>query len=254
MNAALSLKPAQRRLGVVTHSSGNHGAALACVAQSLGITATIVVPRNASAFKRASIRRYAGNIVYSGGTLKARENTLAKVAGSSGANYIPPYDHRGVIAGQATASVEVIEDCAGVDEIWVPVGGGGLAAGSVVGVGQAVQVVGAEPELAKDAYMSLQCGERQPALPPLTVADGLRASLGVLNFQILRDYGLPVRLVTETEILAAQALTMSCLKVVLEPSSAVPVAALLKYGPEHASTRRVVIIITGGNIEVHRSV
>ncbi len=253
MNAVLSLTSAQRRLGVVTHSSGNHGAALASVAQSLGIAATIVVPRNASAFKRAAIRRYGGTIVYSGTTLKAREKTLAILAANTGAHYIPPYDHPAVIAGQATASVEIVEDCPCVDEVWLPVGGGGLAAGAVVAIGESVQVVGAEPELAKDAFMSLQCGERQAAYPPRTVADGLRASLGVLNFRLLQDYALPVKLVTEAEILAAQMLTMSCLKLLVEPSSAVPVAALLKYGPVHKATGRVVIIVTGGNVEVQQS-
>jgi threonine dehydratase len=253
LNAVLSLDAQARTHGVVTHSSGNHGAALAAVAQTLRIPATIVVPRSASAFKRAAIRRYAGNIVNSGATLRSRQKTLAEVVVGSGAHFIPPYDHPHVIAGQGTACLEVLDVCPGVDEIWLPVGGGGLAAGTVLGAGAGVQVVGAEPELAADAYQSMQQHELQAPMPPVTVADGLRTGLGALNFKILDGYALPIKLVREDEILAAQQLAMSCLKILLEPSSAVPIAALLKYGPVNPATRCVVVIITGGNIEVRQS-
>ena len=250
LNAVLSLSAAERRRGVVTHSSGNHGSALACVAQGMGLAATVVVPRSASAFKRAAIRRYGARIVDCGASLGAREKTLARVVADSGASYIPPYDHAAVIAGQGTASLEILADAETAEEIWVPVGGGGLAAGSILGAADHAQIVGAEPALADDAARSLRLGVRQSALPPMTVADGLRTALGELNFGILHNYSLPIHLVSEAEILAAQKLAMSCLKIVLEPSSAVPVAALLKYGPWRAETRCVVVSVTGGNIEL----
>jgi threonine dehydratase len=218
------------------------------VAQELGIPATVVVPHNASAFKRAAIRRYGARVVGCGPTLAARETTLAKVQAATGANYIPPYDHPAVIAGQGSAALEILDQDPGVDEIWTPVGGGGLASGTVLASGHAAQVVGAEPRLAGDAFASLQRGERQPAMPPRSVADGLRTALGELNFRILNAYQLPIRLVSEKEILAAQKLAMACLKLLIEPSSAVPIAALLKYGPCLPDTRRVVIIVTGGNV------
>lgn len=253
MNAVLSLGARARTQGVVTHSSGNHGAALAAVAQTLGLPSTVVVSRSASAFKRAAIRRYGGRIVDCGATLKSRQKTLSEVMARSGAHFIPPYDHPHIIAGQGTASIEVLDARPELDEIWLPVGGGGLAAGTVLGAGSRVQVVGAEPELASDAHQSLQQHEIQPPMPPVTVADGLRTGLGGMNYQILDRYALPIRLVSEDEILAAQQLAMSCLKVLLEPSSAVPVAALLKYGPLNTTTRCVVVIVTGGNIKVQQS-
>jgi len=249
-NAVLSLTAAQRRKGVVTHSSGNHGAALAAVAQSLSIPATVVIPRNASRFKRAAIRRYGAEVVSCGATLAAREKALAAVQAATGAHFIPPYDHPAIIAGQGTAALELLQQDPGVDEIWTPVGGGGLAAGTVLAAGASVQVVGAEPELARDAHDSLQLGERQAALPPLSVADGLRTALGELNYRVLQRYQLPIHLVSEAEILAAQQLAMSCWKLLVEPSSAVPLAALLKYGPQRPQSRRVAVIITGGNIEL----
>lgn len=232
---------------MVTHSSGNHGAALAAVAQRLEIPATVVVPRNASSFKRAAIRRYGARIVDCGATLAAREKKLAEVMAASGAHFIPPYDHAAIVAGQGTASLELLETHADIDELWLPVGGGGLAAGTVVAAGGQLQVVGAEPALAKDAYESLILGVRQPAMPPRTVADGLRTALGELNFRILSDYNLPIHLVGEQEIIAAQKLAMSCLKLLIEPSSAVPIAALLKTAP-HQSARRIGLILTGGNL------
>ena len=220
------------------------------MASELGLKATIVVPRSASAFKRAAIKRYGGEIVFCGKTQAARERALARVQAATGASYIPPYDHPAVIAGQGTAALEILRQAPQVEEIWTPVGGGGLVAGTVLAAGQHVQVVGAEPQLARDTYDSLRTGRRQPAMPPQTVADGLRAGLGELNFRILNAYRLPMRLVSDAEILAAQKLAMSCLKLLIEPSSAVPIAALLKYGAWRADTRTVVVILSGGNLQI----
>ncbi len=248
LNSVLSLSPAVRRRGVATHSSGNHAAALACVAQELGVPATIVMPRGGSATKRAAVRRYGGQIVDCGATLKAREQKLAEVLAATRASFIPPYDHNPVIAGQGTAMLEILQD-ADVDEVWVPVGGGGLASGCVLAAPPGIQVVGAEPQLAGDAQLSLRLGVRQPPMPPRTIADGLRTALGERNFAILAAYQLPIYTVTEKEIEAAQKLATSCLKVLVEPSSAVPLAALLKYGSFRPDARRIAIVLTGANLQ-----
>ncbi|MCR9259047.1 MAG: pyridoxal-phosphate dependent enzyme [Pseudomonadaceae bacterium] len=256
LNSVLALPAAVRKLGVATHSSGNHGAALAAVAQRLNLPATIVVPHTASKFKQENIRRYGGRIVHCGKTLKSRENKLAEVLADTGASYIPPYDHFDVIAGQGTCALEILEQTTRIDEIWLPVGGGGLAAGTVLATSKPaasnknVQVVGVEPTLAGEAQVALQTHQRQLPMSPVSIADGLRASLGLMNFKILDNYQLPIHLVSEQEIVDAQRLAMSCLKVVLEPSSAVPLAALLKHGSWGSDSRRVVVILTGGNVEL----
>ena len=248
LNAVLRLTPSQRKQGVVTHSSGNHGAALAAIARDLDVPATIVVPRGAMPVKRAAIRRYGARIVGCGNTLASREASLEQVRDETGAHFIPPYDHPAVIAGQGTTALEIVEQSPEVEEIWVPVGGGGLVSGTIAAVGRRIQVVGAEPELARDAYDSMRSGVRQPPLPPRTSADGLRTALGHLNFEVMNRYALPIHLVTEAEIGRAQNIAMARLKVVIEPSSAVPLAALLKYGPYRTSTRRVAMILSGGNV------
>ncbi len=160
---------------------------------------------------------------------------------------MPPYDHPHVIAGQGTAALELLSDVPGLASVWVPVGGGGLAAGTVLTCGAAgVAVRAGEPELADDAYRSLASGVRQPPLPPKTVADGLRTALGELNFRVLQDYGLPVVRVSEGAIVSAQRLLWNCLKIVIEPSSAVPLAALLETGADGP----VGVILSGGNVDL----
>lgn len=236
-----------RRRGVVTHSSGNHGAALALAGRLLQVATTVVVPAGASAFKRAAVVRYGARLVDCGPTLEDREAALAEVLAESGALFVPPYDHADVIAGQGTATLELLEAVPEIRSVWVPVGGGGLAAGAVlVGADAGVRVCAGEPELADDAYRSLASGVRQPAPPPRTVADGLRTALGELNFEILRDYGLTVIRVAEQEILDAQRIVWNRLKVVAEPSAAVPLAALLKGGTEAPAG----VILSGGNVDL----
>lgn len=235
---------AARRRGVITHSSGNHGAALALAGQRLGVAVTVVVPTSAPAFKRRNISRYGARIVDCGPTLEDRERTLAAVR--EDALFVPPYDHPEIIAGQGSAALELLDQAAELDAIWVPVGGGGLASGAaLIGAASGVTVRGAEPALADDAFRSLASGVRQPAPPPETIADGLRTALGESNFQLLRRYGLAVTRVDEQAIREAQRLVWSCLKIVIEPSSAVPLAALL----EHRADRPAGVILTGGNVE-----
>jgi threonine dehydratase len=236
-----------RRFGVITHSSGNHGSALALAGRLLGVPVTVVVPALASAFKREAVRRYGAVVVDCGPTLEDREAALAAHQAAHGALFIPPYDHPDIIAGQGTAALELVAEVPEATAIWVPVGGGGLASGTVlVGRAAGVAVRGGEPELADDAHRSLASGIRHPAMPPRTVADGLRTALGELNFRILTDYALPIVRVPEQAILDAQKLIWNCLKIVAEPSSAVPLAALLATGAEAP----VGLIVSGGNVDL----
>lgn len=250
LNALLNL-PANSG-DVVTHSSGNHGAALAWAARKLGKTAYVICPTNASRFKRDAIERYGGTIVDCGPAIPQRETALQSFLQESDATFVPPYDHVDIIAGQGTATLELLEEVPNVTEIWVPIGGGGLASGTVVAANGRCAVVGSEPELARDAHDSLGSGRRLPALPPESIADGLLSSLGLLNFEILHRAHVPVRLVSEDEIRAATVLIWQTLKVVIEPSSAVPVAAALK--DDVSSKEAIAIILSGGNVVPNLSV
>ena len=235
--------------GVATHSSGNHGAALAWAAGLRQVPAYVVVPDNASTFKRAAIARYGASIIDCGPSLADREVALDELVATTGAHVVPPYDDARIIAGQGTAALELVRQVPGLESLWVPVGGGGLAAGCIAALSaSSVRIIGAEPELASDAAASMRLGSRQPQMPPLSVADGLRTSLGLLNFDMFRAYGLAICVVSEAEIRDAQRELMSILKVLVEPSSAVPWAALRRHGPSGA--RRVGIVLTGGNIDL----
>lgn len=249
-HAVSRLDPAIR--SVATHSSGNHGAALSLAARLAGIEAHIVVPRGANPEKRAAIARYGGTIVDCGETLADREATLERVCRATGAAFVPPYDHPDIIAGQGTAAMELSEAAPALDEVWVPVGGGGLASGTLTALAGTTTVVrGAEPALADDAFRSLQRGRIQPPRPPTTIADGLRTALGELPFAIFRTCGFTIVTVSETEIVAAQRLLWQRLKLVVEPSGAVPLAGLAKAVQEDPASyraRRVGVILSGGNV------
>ena len=245
LNALLNL-PATTG-DVVTHSSGNHGAALAWAARKLGKRAFVICPTDASRFKRDAIERYGGVLVDCGPAISQRETALQSFLQERDATFVPPYDSADIIAGQGTATLELIEEVPQVREVWVPIGGGGLASGAVIAADDRCTIVGCEPELARDAHDSLIEGRRLPALPPNTIADGLRSSLGHLNFDILRRSRVQVHLVSEDEIRAATTLIWQILKVVIEPSSAVPVAAALKA--EHETMDPIAIILSGGNIQ-----
>ena len=245
LNALLNL-PATTG-DVVTHSSGNHGAALAWAARKLGKRAFVICPTDASRFKRDAIERYGGVLVDCGPAISQRETALQSFLQERDAKFVPPYDSADIIAGQGTATLELIEEVPQVREVWVPIGGGGLASGAVIAADDRCTIVGCEPELARDAHDSLIEGRRLPALPPNTIADGLRSSLGHLNFDILRRSRVQVHLVSEDEIRAATTLIWQILKVVIEPSSAVPVAAALKA--EHETMDPIAIILSGGNIQ-----
>lgn len=223
MNAALQTP---RDAALVTQSSGNHGAALALAGRELNRAVTVVVPAASPAIKIANIERYGARVVLCGPTIMDREAAVATVLEQGGV-YIPPYNHPHVISGQGTLAHELLQQTGELDELWVPVGGGGMASGCVTAVGTRLQVVGAEPELADDAFESLATGKLLGPRPPRTIADGLRGALGEITFEILRDYKLPIQRVSEATIVAAQKLLMDCLKIVVEPSGAVAFAALL---------------------------
>ena len=231
---------------VATHSSGNHGAALALAAAEAGLRAIIVVPSDARESKRRAIERYGAEVVTSEPTLASREATLERVVADTGGTFVPPYDHADIIAGAGTSALELLEQCPGLDQVWVPVGGGGLAAGTVLAVGDAAQVVLAEPELAADARRSLASGVLQGAMPPVSVADGLRTALGKLNYAILRAAGVTVHLASEAGIEAWVERLSAILKVVVEPSAVVTLAAMAENAG--VARGRVGVILSGGNV------
>lgn len=238
--------------GVATHSSGNHGAALALAAREAGARAHVVVPSGASPEKRAAIVRYGGQIVECGETLAERESVLEAVCDATGAVFVPPYDHPHIVAGQGTAALELVESVPDLDEVWVPVGGGGLASGTLLALaGTATAVRGVEPALADDAFWSLKRGRIEPQRPPKTVADGLRTALGKLPFAIFQAHGLAISTVSEEDIIEAQRLLWRWVKLVVETSGAVPLAGLLKAvksDPVAYRGRRIGIILSGGNV------
>ena len=235
---------------VVTHSSGNHGAALAWATSLRKVKSYVVVPTDASAFKRRNMERYGAKLIDCGQELESRESVLQDFLYEHDATFIHPYDDVRIIAGQGSATIELLESECNLDQIWVPVGGGGLASGAILAANGNVEVVCAEPELAKDAYLSIQTGYRQPPLPPVTIADGLRSSLGELNFGILKAAKTQVALATEDSITRAARLVFEMMKIVIEPSAAVVVAAMLE-NPSLVA-KKVGAILSGGNIPCPR--
>ena len=231
---------------VATHSSGNHGAALALAAAEAGLRAIIVVPSDARGSKRGAIERYGAEVVTCEPTLASREATLERVVADTGATFVPPYDHAHIVAGAGTCALELLEQVPGLDQVWVPVGGGGLAAGTVLAVGDAARVVLAEPALAADAWQSLSSGVLQGAMPPVSVADGLRTALGKLNFAILHAAGVTVHLASEAGIEAWASRLSAIMKVVVEPSAVVTLAAMAQN--PGAARGRVGVILSGGNV------
>ena len=251
-NAVWSLDDATARRGVATHSSGNHGAALALAAAERGIPAWVVVPDNATGVKRDAIARYGARIVDCRPGMTAREAGLARVVEETGASVVHPYDDHRVIAGQGTAALELLEDEPGIELLLCPVGGGGLISGSAIvaaGSPGATRVIGCEPAGADDARRSLLGGERVILDSPATIADGLRASLGARNFDIIRELVGDIVLVEEAEIVAAMRLIWERMKILIEPSAAVPVAALMN-GSIDAEGSTVGLILSGGNLDL----
>jgi threonine dehydratase len=251
-NAVFSLGEAEASRGVATHSSGNHAQALALAARLRGVPAHIVMPDNSPKVKVEAVRGYGGRIVFCRPTQAEREKTLAQVVRDTGAAFIHPYDDARVIAGQATAARELLAEVQGLDLLLAPVGGGGLASGTALAaryLAPAARVVAAEPAGADDAFRSLREGRILSSENPRTVADGLRTSLGRLTFPILRALLAEVVTVSEEGIVAAMRLVWERMKILIEPSAAVPVAALLE-GNLKARGLRVGVILSGGNLDL----
>ncbi|RMH62300.1 MAG: threonine/serine dehydratase [Calditrichaeota bacterium] len=251
-NAVFTLTEEEAQKGVITHSSGNHGAALAQAARWRGIRCYVVMPHNAPAIKKQAARGYGAEIVYSEATLDSREAVARELIEKHGLSLIHPYDNPAVIAGQATAGRELLEETGGLDALLVPAGGGGILSGSAILAKEGphrMSVYGAEPSLADDAYQSLKTGVRQPQRPPVTVADGLRTALSDRTFNIIRSYVDDIILVDDDEIVAAMRLVWERMKLIIEPSSAAPLAALLKSGKRFAG-KKVGIVFSGGNVDL----
>jgi len=253
-NAVFSLDEAETARGVVTHSSGNHAQALALAASLRGIPARIVMPSNAPAVKKAGVAGYGGQITFCEPTLEARESTQAEVVRATGATVVHPYNDLRVIAGQGTAALELLEEVPDLDVILTPVGGGGLLCGAAIaaqGVKPGIRIIAGEPEGADDAFRSLAAGRILPSVNPRTLADGLLTSLGDLTFPIIRERVERIVTVSEAGIVAAMRFVWERAKLIIEPSSAVPVAVLWEKKIDLTGLR-VGIILTGGNVDLDR--
>jgi len=253
-NAVLSLSDSQRAAGVVTHSSGNHAAALAHAAVSRGVKAYIVMPSSAPEVKKRAVAGYGAEIAFCEPTLAAREAAAEEIIRRTGATMIHPYDNFFIIAGQGTAAMEMLADIPATDAVIAPVGGGDLLSGSAIAtrhLAPAAKIYGAEPLLADDAARSLHAGAIQPALPPRTIADGLLTSLCERTFTVIREKVDDILTVTEDQIIEAMTLIWTRMKIVVEPSAAVPLAAVLA-NRELFRDKSVGIIVSGGNADLSK--
>jgi threonine dehydratase len=251
-NAVFSLDDAEAKNGVIAHSSGNHAQALALAARLRGIPAYIVMPSNAPQVKKDAVAGYGGYITFCEPTLQARESTQDKIIQKTGARVVHPYDNDLVIAGQGTAALELLQEVPDLDIVMTPVGGGGLLAGTalvVASINPKAKTMGAEPEAADDAARSLAAGHIIPSENPATIADGLLTSLGSRNFEIITDSVDSIVTVSEASIVRAMRFVWERIKIIIEPSAAVPIAALFEkrvgQGPKNIG-----IIISGGNVDL----
>ena len=258
-NAIFSLSEEEAQRGVVTHSSGNHAAAVASAAAWRGIPAWIVMPKNAPKVKCRAVESYAGKITFCEPNVTSRAETAARIQAETGAVLIHPYDDDRIIAGQATAAKELMQAVHELDAVTAPVSGGGLLSGTCLGakgMRAEVRVFGCEPERADDAYRSLKAGELQSLESSDTIADGLRATLAPRTFAILRRFVDGILLVSEEEIVATMKLVWERMKIVIEPSSAVALAPLLRkdalarVASGVRGTPRIGVILSGGNVEL----
>ena len=253
-NAVFSLSEEDAKKGVATHSSGNHAAALALAARMRGIAAHIVMPDNSPEIKKKAVAGYGAKITFCEPTLQARESTLAKIVAETGATEIHPYNNFFVIAGQGTAAKELIEDFGAFDIIMAPVGGGGLLGGTAISTKYLLpecKVIAAEPAGADDAYRSFQAKKIIPSVNPKTIADGLLTSLGERNFAIISEKVDDIVTVSEQNIVEAMRMIWERMKIIIEPSSAVPLAAILENKVD-IQNKKTGIILSGGNLDLGR--
>jgi threonine dehydratase len=251
-NAVMQLDDQTLSGGVATHSSGNHAQALSWAANLRKCKAFIVMPGNSSRVKVDAVKGYGGQITFCEPTLDARESMLDKVMKETGATEIHPYNDVRIISGQATAALELIEEIPDLDLIIAPVGGGGLLSGTALSAhyfSPNAKVIAAEPEQANDAYLSFLNKKFIPSVNPDTMADGLRTSLGSITFPIILKYVNEIVTVSESSILQAMRFTWERMKILIEPSSAVPLAALFENKIE-AGGKRIGVILSGGNVDL----
>jgi len=253
-NAVWSLPDGEAARGVVTHSSGNHAQALALAARMRGIPAYIVMPNNAPQVKKSAVAGYGGQITFCEPTLEARESTMEGIRLSTGASVVHPYDNKRVMAGQGTATVELLEEVPNLDVVIAPVGGGGLLSGTAVAateIKKDVRVIAAEPEMADDAFRSLKEGRIVPSQNPKTIADGLLTSLGVLTFPIIQKRVEQIVTVSETGILESMKFIWERAKIIIEPSAATVIAALWEKKIDLRGLK-VGVILSGGNVDLEK--
>jgi threonine dehydratase len=251
-NAVFSLTEEDAQKGVATHSSGNHAAALALAARMRGIAAHIVMPSNSPEIKKKAVAGYGANITFCEPTLQARESTLARIVADTGATEIHPYNNFNVIAGQGTAAKELIEDFGKFDIMMAPVGGGGLLSGTALSTKYLLpdcKVISAEPAGADDAFRSFHEKKIIPSVNPKTIADGLLTSLGERNFAIIMQNVDDIVTVSEEKIVEAMRMIWERMKIIIEPSSAVPLAAILE-GKVDIQNKKLGIILSGGNLDL----
>jgi threonine dehydratase len=261
-NAILSLTQKEAAKGIVTQSSGNHGAAVACAAAWRGVPAWIVMPKNAPAVKAKAIEGYGGKVIFCEPSVTARKIACDRVQEETGAHLVHPYDDDRIIAGQATAAKELLEEVADLDALFAPLSGGGLLSGTclgAMGIRPDMPIFGCEPERADDAFRSLTSGTLQSQDSSDTIADGLRASLAPRTFAILKRHVNRILLVSEEEIISGARLVWERMKIIIEPSSAVAIAPLLKRGvvsslnlPKRADggASKLGVIFSGGNVDL----
>lgn len=252
-NAVFQLDESELLRGVATHSSGNHAAALALAAKRRGIRAHIVMPENSNKIKVRAVESYGGIITFCAPGLQSREDTLKKILATTGAIEIHPYNDLRIIAGQATAAIEMLKDHPDMNLIIAPVGGGGLLSGTALAAryfGNQTKVIAAEPEHANDAYLSFYSRTFVPSVNPDTIADGLRTSLGSLTFPIILEYVNDIVAVSEQAIIEAMRLIWERMKIIVEPSSAVALAAIIE-GKVNVQGLKTGIILSGGNVDLN---
>jgi len=251
-NAVWNLDEKAAANGVVTHSSGNHGAALALAAKTRNIPAYIVVPEGANPAKLKAIEQAGGKITFCGNTMQDRDNAAEKIRQATAAAMIHPYTHPDVIAGQGTAALECLQQSPALDFMIAPVGGGGLISGTaiaVAGKSKNCRVIGAEPSGAADAYQSLQANKRITDIVSNTICDGLRATIGEINLQIMQERNIEIFTVSDQETIEAMRLIWERLKILVEPSCATVQAAITKNKTQFAG-KKIGLIITGGNVDL----
>lgn len=253
-NTIASLSNEELQKGVVTHSSGNHAAALTLAAKLNDTTAYIVMPRTAPEIKKKAVQYYGAKITFCEPTLKSREETAQKIIDETGALLIHPFNNYSIITGQATAAYELINDSKALDFILTPVGGGGLLSGTALStkyLSPQTKVIGCEPEGADDAFRSIRDGKIYPSENPKTICDGLLTSLGEKTFNIIQKYVDEIVTVNDDKIIEAMRLIWERMKIIVEPSSSVPLAVVMNNKSKFEN-KSVGIILTGGNVDLNK--